>query len=497
MIGGCGLGAWNAPYYMLDWGSVLVMAGCVLASAGLICFFVGAALVKLDGLRRDMDILRAAAAVDKAAAREPPPLLAAADADSFTRQTAPAFEPPPMTPPAAGLSTGGLSAVGLAAGGAAAGGLAVAAKSILGSVVEPRAEPSFPAEGEDGRIAAPAGDADGDAAVGDAAEAYQPMDDADRLGLDDLLERVSDGISGPRNTDEEPAETDGRSPAPAISVDDDLERPPVRDEDLFARIDEATRSLKDQSGWHRPPAETEDAEIVSVEPDREKEFARGQDDFGDLRADLATEDDASYELGHAGRVDASFVPEGGSSAAFDAPTHEQPVQVSSIHASWTQDPSSPDVSGQVSSGQVSSGQASTWQASDVMSDDAGQAEAELVDEGLWGDLGEGRPPDEPQEAPPEASAADLGEPAEDGADPENDVPTEEAEHAPEPPVAVTRVPTPSEEGIVAAYTVGDSAFAMLADGRIRVTTPDEQHLFNSMEELKAFMAARRSRINPA
>jgi hypothetical protein len=52
----------------------------------------------------------------------------------------------------------------------------------------------------------------------------------------------------------------------------------------------------------------------------------------------------------------------------------------------------------------------------------------------------------------------------------------------------------SDEGVVAAYTVGDSAYAMLADGRIRVTTPEGQHLFDSMDELKLFMARRRGAI---
>jgi hypothetical protein len=59
-------------------------------------------------------------------------------------------------------------------------------------------------------------------------------------------------------------------------------------------------------------------------------------------------------------------------------------------------------------------------------------------------------------------------------------------------VAVPEAPTASDDGVVAAYNVGDSAYAMLADGRIRVTTPEGQYLFQSMEELKAFMAARRS-----
>ncbi len=60
--------------------------------------------------------------------------------------------------------------------------------------------------------------------------------------------------------------------------------------------------------------------------------------------------------------------------------------------------------------------------------------------------------------------------------------------------AVKPRPAASEEGIVAAYTVGDSSFAMYADGRIRATMPDGEKEFASMEELRAFMTERR--LNP-
>jgi hypothetical protein len=76
---------------------------------------------------------------------------------------------------------------------------------------------------------------------------------------------------------------------------------------------------------------------------------------------------------------------------------------------------------------------------------------------------------------------------------ENAVLHDVAAQAPQPEQAPF-APLASDEGVVAAYTVGDSAYAMLADGRIRVTTPDSQHLFQSMDELKQFMAQRRSAI---
>jgi hypothetical protein len=53
-------------------------------------------------------------------------------------------------------------------------------------------------------------------------------------------------------------------------------------------------------------------------------------------------------------------------------------------------------------------------------------------------------------------------------------------------------PTASDDGVVAAYTVGDSAFTMYADGRIVADTPEGRYSFASMDELRTFMAARRA-----
>lgn len=52
-------------------------------------------------------------------------------------------------------------------------------------------------------------------------------------------------------------------------------------------------------------------------------------------------------------------------------------------------------------------------------------------------------------------------------------------------------PAASQEGVIAAYTVGQTSFTMFADGRIRAEMPDSVKEFTSMEELKAFMAQRR------
>lgn len=57
--------------------------------------------------------------------------------------------------------------------------------------------------------------------------------------------------------------------------------------------------------------------------------------------------------------------------------------------------------------------------------------------------------------------------------------------------APAAAPSASDEGVVAAYNVGDTSYAMYVDGRIRVSTPEGQFILGSMEELKRLMAARR------
>ena len=476
LIGGCGLAAWGAPYYMLDWGSVLVIAGCVLASAGLICLLLGTALVRLDALRGDMAFMRASFAVERLAAREPPPLQTEPERHhaSFAQTPADAVPPSGMqgqagVVPTGVAPTGAAIAGGLAAGGLAAGGLAVAAKSILGSVSDERAEPEQPA----GQIEADPNERlaiSPEEPVSGWDETYRPMDEADRTDLNDLLERVSDGI--PRTQPENAAheslgdadslpDEDGEVGFP---VDAEPEMPPHTGDDLFARIDEATRSLKDQSAWPRPAAE--EAAIMDAAPDPAKQTP-GQEDvfddgvFDDLRADL------NAEMG-ALPPDASVVEDANLMEPYPLPPDDMAV----------------------------------------VGDDGLQSEAVLAT------LNDAEPHSQPPDGPVDQdhrhdTVSDLpdetgtnGAEAEEAAHPADQIDRhdDDAADAPEASsardAATSQPPTPSDEGIVAAYTVGDSAFAMLSDGRIRVTTPDEQHLFNSMDELKVFMAERRSKILP-
>lgn len=117
-------------------------------------------------------------------------------------------------------------------------------------------------------------------------------------------------------------------------------------------------------------------------------------------------------------------------------------------------------------------------------------------------------PDEVETAPPVAvSPLSAAEP--EAAEPiASDILPEIAPAAPEAPaasetaaaaVAEAVAPEPaappaSDEGIVGAYQVGETHFTIYADGSIQARTPDGDYVFASMDELKAYLASEKSRL---
>ncbi len=75
---------------------------------------------------------------------------------------------------------------------------------------------------------------------------------------------------------------------------------------------------------------------------------------------------------------------------------------------------------------------------------------------------------------------------------------EEAQEPEEEPAATTArgadLPPASDEGIVGAYQVGETHFTIYADGSIQARTPDGDYVFASMDELKAYLASEKSRL---
>ena len=56
-------------------------------------------------------------------------------------------------------------------------------------------------------------------------------------------------------------------------------------------------------------------------------------------------------------------------------------------------------------------------------------------------------------------------------------------------------PAASDEGVIGAYQVGDTHFTMFADGSIRARTREGEYTFASMDELKAYLASEKSRLD--
>lgn len=103
---------------------------------------------------------------------------------------------------------------------------------------------------------------------------------------------------------------------------------------------------------------------------------------------------------------------------------------------------------------------------------------------------------------PAAAAADSQAEAASANEPLESLPLSEPEdHEPEfrepaavPEPAQPEAPASSDEGIIGAYQVGDAHFTIYADGSIKARTPDGNYDFDSMDELKAYLASEKSRL---
>jgi hypothetical protein len=471
LVIGAGLFAWGGPYYMLDWGGTFVIAGAVLASAGLICLLLGVALQRLSALRSDILMLRAAKAVDAA-----PSGRAVDGPDLAPVSSEVARKPLPDTQPAdqgsVQVSASGGPAGAVLAGGLAAGGLAAAAKSILGAVTpDPAAGASEPdsagmalpgtvvaadrehaLSGTGGIAADPAlplhaaptfGEPSWDQPALAGGGSANELTASDHHALDDLLaclagpvadQTAADqpaadrGVSngpGSKSWDEEPAFSPaaGRlADSDLGTFDDEVASHLARRDDLFARFDQAVRRITQDAG--------EGAASVQGEPAETPEPRLGLASEPGEPADAA---DAPWQ-GEVLPDVQSVIP---LAVDEDTPTN------SGARHDEDEAPAAADRAGRPLKVRT-----------DDVDDDFAELRADL-----------NTPSHGPFVAlPGQHSAA----------------------------VAMPEGPTASDEGVVAAYNVGDSAYAMLADGRIRVTTPEGQYLFQSMEELKAFMVARRS-----
>jgi hypothetical protein len=490
LLVGLGLGAWGAPYYMLDWGSAAAIAGAVFAVGGLLSLLLGSALLRLDALRRSLE------GFGEARGREPA-FSAAAPVVFPTRPTTrefPASEPSSeMEPRGSGFAATG------AAVGAAAGGLALSGRAILGAVAQAD-DPGKP-------LTASRDDAEQPLPV-----IVEPADGASADSSTELLARLDrelasarwpegDAVSVDRETDpSHDAAADhgermvgpGDEPSLEAAEDQALERPStelqlaqaqavagpmdgVRDDALEAAAGEEAEPLltsADRASLDELLARLDQPAPPSTSAFDPDEAALPGDPIRDAlyaRIEAATQD-----LGAVRDVEAASGPIPGveSSEPLDADWREN----SDESEGGAIDPFVADAD--VHAVRLDHDDAGAAQ--------AGAALAERPDfDGPASDWGGDESASAWEESEP------LPEPAPVLTAPEGGDEAQ-ADNAPQEAVEPQTAPMVSDEGVVAAYTVGDSAYAMLADGRIRVTTPEGLHLFQSMEELKAFMAARRA-----
>lgn len=112
------------------------------------------------------------------------------------------------------------------------------------------------------------------------------------------------------------------------------------------------------------------------------------------------------------------------------------------------------------------------------------------------------PEDVKAEAAPAESEPAALEPEADSREEEVDEPASVAADAPaaetaESSAAETKPaeePAASNEGVIGAYQVGETQFTMFADGSIHARTPDGDYVFASMDELKAYLASEKDKL---
>lgn len=459
LVIGAGLLAWGGPYYMLDWGGTLVIAGSVLASTGLICLLLGVALQRLSALRSDILMLRAAEAVDAVPSGRAVDGLERKPVLSETARE-PLAEAQPADQGSVQVPASGAPAGALLAGGLAAGGLAVAAKSILSAVTpDPAAGASEPDS---------AGKALPETAADDDTDREYVLSGTGEIAAEPAMP-LHAGPTSDEPTWQEPALPEVKTASELTASD----RHAL--DDLLARLagPVADQTAADQSAADRGVSNAPDSRSWDEEPafspaaDRSADSEQGTLD-DEVASHLARRDDLFARFDQAVRNITQDASEGA------ATVQDEPAETPQSQLELAQEPDEPADAADV-----------PWPVE--ASPDVQYVIPLAVDEGRPANTGAGRPL--------KVSAADVDD---DFADLRADLnapghgsfvalPGQHSAAA-----AMPEAPTASDEGVVAAYNVGDSAYAMLADGRIRVTTPEGQHLFQSMDELKAFMAARRS-----
>jgi hypothetical protein len=101
-------------------------------------------------------------------------------------------------------------------------------------------------------------------------------------------------------------------------------------------------------------------------------------------------------------------------------------------------------------------------------------------------------PNEPMAAEPEAARQEQA--AREPASIPTEKPPAEQDGAAAAETRSDEEPAASDEGVIGAYQVGETQFTMFADGSIHARTPDGDYVFASMDELKAYLANEKDKL---
>lgn len=455
------------PYLVLERGFTEVILGALAAIAGLILLALAAVLAEVRRLKGLVSGAMAVAALSEPRAEErPAPSLAPARPE-------PAFENVPAS------ETGH---IGIATTLAAGTGAAVAAGALAGLAKtegEPDAKPADKANDSD--KAEESDDTRSDRAETVAAEPSQ-LPPAAAGDIDDWLLPPAAPVLDAAPADVRPDELSGHGEA-----DEKIESTPEKPEP----VDLASTEEVSQPGDERIDGAAEDAAVAEDKTEAEQAEDESDEAFKPETAPASNADDRPWWP----RIDR---PAGVATASVDdefsalrdqltgvvnAPEIEPPRRDRDVPAageSWIAPRPWPPVTQPRDPVALSEIEA---EAVDKTSPEEARAEAAP------------RQPDEPEAAEPESEPQeeDAQEPASAAADMP---PAEEAG----PSIAEMKSdeePAASEEGVIGAYQVGETQFTMFADGSIHARTPDGDYTFASMDELKAYLASEKDKLEPS
>lgn len=448
------------PYLVLERGFTEVILGALAATAGLILLALAAVLAEVRRLKAVVSGAMAVATLAEPRLGEQPAAGAAAVGAEPVLKTKPALEAGHI-----GIATTLAAGAGAAAVAGALTGFAKAGDEPGEKTADEKSEPER-LDGDERAASEPAVTA---------AEPSRPPSAAAGETDDWLLPPVSPVLdAAPADIRPDERDESGEADETTGILENDGDRP------ILAGADEVSRP--DGEGDEAAPAVAPVDEAAAEQPDDEREAAEeetasaspSEDRLWWPRIDRPAREEA-------GPVDDEFnALRDQLSGVVNAPEVEPPRRDRDVPAgaeSWMAPRPWPPVTQPRDPGALSETEAEPI---DKASQEEAKAEPAPV----------GHEPAH-LEAESELPEEKTSEPASAEAEASAEISGSSTEAKPDEERAA------SEEGVIGAYQVGETQFTMFADGSIHARTPDGDYTFASMDELKAYLASEKSRLEPS